>query len=55
MLKIPETHAGFQLSKKEQDDMTVGLPNERHVVCKFCKYILSPEGLSVKIVKNVSA
>lgn len=54
MLKIPESHAGFSLSKKEQDDMTVGLANDRHVICKFCKYILIPEGLAVKIVKNVS-
>lgn len=34
--------------------MTVGLPNPRHVMCKFCKNILIPEGLAVKQVKNVS-
>lgn len=55
MLKIPESHAGFSLSKKEQDDMTVGLANDRHVICKFCKNILIPEGLACKVIKNVSS
>lgn len=53
MFKIPDTHLGFQLSKKEQDDMTVGLPNPRHIVCQFCKNILVPQGCAVKTFKNV--
>ena len=53
MFKIPETHQGFSLSKKEQDDVTVGLPNQRHVVCTFCKRILIPEGCAFKVFKNV--
>ena len=54
MLRIPESHLNFQLSKKEQDDHTVGLPNPRHIVCKFCKNILIPEGCATKVFKNVS-
>ena len=54
MFKIPETHADFHLSKKELDDQTVGLQNERHIICKFCKKVLIPEGLAVKVFKNVS-
>ena len=49
MFKIPETHLNFQLSKKDQDDMTVGLPNPRHIECKFCKKTLIPEGLALKV------
>lgn len=55
MLRIPETHIGFSLSKKEQDDDTVNCANPRHVICKFCKNILIPEGLAVKIFRNVSS
>lgn len=53
MIKIPESHIGFQLSKKEQDDQTVGLTNPRHIVCNFCKRILVPEGCAMKVFKNV--
>lgn len=54
MFKIPETHIDFQLSKKELDDVTVGYNNERNIICKFCKKVLIPEGLSVKVFKHVS-
>ena len=44
MLRIPETHENFSLSKKEQDDQTIGLVNPRHLVCPFCKIIILPKG-----------
>ena len=53
-VRIPESHVGFTLSKKEKDDPSVGLPNERHVICKFCRNILIPEGQATKVFKNVS-
>jgi len=53
MLRIPETHINFSLSKKELDDETVNYPNPRHICCKFCKAILIPEGLALKVFKNV--
>ena len=31
----------------------MGLPNPRHVVCKFCKKILIPEGSALKVYQNV--
>ena len=54
MLRIPDSHVGFTLSKKQLDDETVNYPNPRHVCCKFCKNILIPEGLALKVFKDVS-
>lgn len=54
MLRIPESHINFSLSKKELDDESVNYPNPRHICCKFCKNILIPEGLALKVFKNVS-
>ena len=54
MLRIPDSHVGFTLSKKQLDDETVNYPNPRHVCCKFCKSILIPEGLALKVFKDVS-
>lgn len=53
MTKIPDSHQGFQLSKRDQDDETVGIANVRHIICKFCKKILIPEGCAMKIFKDV--
>ena len=33
MFKIPETHEGFTLSKKEHDDESIGITNYKNVVC----------------------
>ena len=54
MLRIPDTHLNFSLSKKHLDDETVNYPNPRHICCKFCNAILIPEGLAVKVFRNVS-
>jgi hypothetical protein len=54
MLRIPDTHLNFSLSKKHLDDETVNYPNSRHICCKFCNAILIPEGLAVKVFRNVS-
>eukprot|EP00347_Sterkiella_histriomuscorum_P005330 403357024 len=53
MYKIPETHENFSLSKKEHDDQTIGLRNERHLVCTFCKKILVQQGNAIKVAKYV--
>jgi hypothetical protein len=53
MLKIPDSHINFSLSKKQLDDNTVNYPNPAHVCCKFCKSILIPEGLALKVFKDV--
>ena len=37
MMGIPETHDNFSLSKKDQDDQTIGFPNPKAIICKFCK------------------
>ena len=55
MLRIPSSHVDFSLSKKELDDETVNYPNPRHICCTFCKSILIPEGLALKVFKNVCA
>lgn len=36
MFRIPDSHDNFSLSKKEQDDQTIGLVNPKPIVCKFC-------------------
>lgn len=54
MFKIPETHENFSLSKKEHDDQTIGFPNERNLVCPFCKKVVVPQGLAIKEAKYVT-
>lgn len=48
-----EAHNDFTLDKKEVDDATCGLPNRRHILCKFCESLLIPEGAATKIQHEV--
>ena len=42
-LEISDAHRHFSLEKKIEPDPTVGLPNNRHIICPFCEVILVPE------------
>ena len=52
-LQIGEAHQNFYLEKKIEADMTIGLPNNRHIVCKFCEVIIVPEGQATKEMIDV--
>jgi hypothetical protein len=52
-LIVSEKHAAFSLDKKYDDDETVGLPNNRHILCQFCEIILIPEGRATKVRMDV--
>jgi len=49
---VSEKHQTFTLDKKYDDDETIGLPNNRHILCQFCEIILIPEGNATKIRMN---
>jgi hypothetical protein len=42
------------LSKKEQDDVTIGLPNRVNLLCPSSYLLIAPKGTCIKIQKNVS-
>lgn len=44
-----EEHESFALDKKHDDDQTIGLPNNRHILCQFCEIILIPENNATKV------
>ena len=48
-----EAHEFFNLDKKEVDDMTIGMTNERHVLCQFCEIDLIPAGNAIKVYQEV--
>ena len=47
-LEISEAHANFSLEKKIEADPTIGLPNNRHIICQFCEFIIIPESQATK-------
>ena len=53
-LVISEAHENFSLSKKMEDDPTVGQVNPRHIICQFSGEILIPAGDAVKVSKEVN-
>ena len=53
MVQIPPTHEGFSLSKKDQDDVTIGQPNSVNIVCPNSNLLIAPKGALVKVQKNV--
>jgi hypothetical protein len=55
MVQIPPTHEGFSLSKKEQDDSSIGLQNQTNLLCPTCYLLIAPKGSVVKVAKNVSS
>lgn len=50
---VSEKHETFSLDKKYDDDLTIGLPNNRHILCQFCEIILIPEGNATKVRHEV--
>ncbi len=54
MYKIPETHENFCLSKKDHDDATIGLRNDKNLMCPFCKNLIIPKGNAIKVEKYVT-
>lgn len=48
-----DAHLDFTLDKKEVDDATCGLPNERNILCRFCESLLIPEGNATKVQHEV--
>ena len=53
-MEIPETHDGFSLSKKEMDDVTIGKPNQKNLLCPTSLLLIAPKGTCIKIQKHVS-
>ena len=54
MYEMSEDHENFELDKKIDDDQTVGLPNNRDILCANCDVVLVEEGVATKVAKQVS-
>ena len=52
-LEISEDHENFQMDKKYEDDPTVGLPNNKHLLCQLCDVVIVPEMYAVKVKNEV--
>ncbi len=52
-LEHTEAHDNFILDKKEIDDVTIGQPNEKLILCSFCETVLIPEGNATKVQLEV--
>ena len=52
-LVISEAHENFQMDKKYEDDPTLGLPNNKHLICQLCEVVIIPEMYSVKVKNEV--
>jgi hypothetical protein len=52
-LEHTEAHDNFVLDKKEIDDVTIGQPNEKLILCNFCESVLIPEGNATKVQLEV--
>jgi len=52
-LVVSSQHENFTLDKKEDHDQTIGLINNRNILCQFCHLLLIPEANAVKVNKNV--
>ena len=48
-LVVSAAHEMFTLDKKVDDDETLGLPNNRNVVCEYCGIVLIPQGYATKV------
>lgn len=53
-LFISEKHECFSLDKIVETDETLGMVNDRHILCEFCDIIILPEGSCVKVKHEVS-
>ena len=52
-LVISEEHENFQMDKKYEDDPTLGLPNNKHLLCQLCQVVIIPEMYAVKVKNEV--
>ena len=52
-LIVSEEHENFYLEKKIEVDPSVGLPNNRHIICQFCEVIIIPESQATKVLLDV--
>ena len=50
---ISEAHENFQMDKKYEDDPTLGLPNNKHLLCPLCQVVIIPEMYAVKVKNEV--
>jgi hypothetical protein len=53
-LVISEKHECFSLDKIVETDETLGMVNDRHILCEFCDIIILPEGCCTKVKHEVS-
>lgn len=53
-LFISEKHENFSLDKIVETDETLGMVNDRHILCEFCDIIILPEGTATKVKHEVS-
>jgi len=52
-LEISEAHENFTMDKKYEDDPTLGLPNNKHLLCQLCQVVIIPEMYAVKVKNEV--
>ena len=53
-LVISDKHEHFSLDKIVETDETLGMVNDRHILCDFCEIIILPEGSATKVKHEVS-
>lgn len=53
-LFISEKHENFSLDKIVETDETLGMVNDRHILCEFCDIIILPEGTATKVKHEVN-
>jgi len=53
-LFISEKHECFSLDKIVETDETLGMVNDRHILCEFCDIIILPEGTATKVKHEVN-
>ena len=52
-LEISELHETFSMDKKYEDDPTLGMPNNKHLLCQLCEVVIIPEMFATKVKNEV--
>lgn len=52
-LVISDAHENFTMDKKYEDDPTLGLPNNKHLLCQLCDVVIVPEMYALKVKNEV--
>ena len=52
-LEISEAHESFSMDKKYEDDPTLGMPNNKHLLCQLCEVVIIPEMFATKVKNEV--